>query len=203
MEPGAGEAGTDTKIVAALERIGHAMRLLLWDAVKTRGLSPVQAQILLYLQGHGEDLGRVTHIAREFGLTPATVSDSVSALELKGLVQRQAWQGDARVVTLKLTGAGAAMARELEDWAKRLRESIADFAPREQDELLLVLMRLIERLQRRGVITVARMCITCRFFLRDAHPAERMPHHCALLDKPLALATLRLDCPDHAPVPHR
>lgn len=202
MEPSAGEAGTDAKIVAALERIGHAMRLLLWDAVKGRNLTPVQAQILLYLQGHGENVGRVSHIAREFGLTPATVSDSVSALETKGLLQREAWEGDARVATLKLTGAGAAMARELKDWTKHLRESVADFPPSDQDETLLFLMGLIERLQQRGVITVARMCVTCRFFRRNAHPAAPAPYHCALLDKPLAIATLRVDCPEHEPIPH-
>lgn len=193
------ETRIDAKVVAALERIGHVLRLLLWDAVKERGLTPVQAQILLYIRSHGEERRRVSHIAREFGLTPATVSDSVSALETKGLLRRQAWKGDARVATLRLTDAGVAAARELQGWTKPLRESVADLPPGEQEEALLFLMGLIERLQQRRVITVARMCITCRFFRRDEHPGALAPHHCALLDKPLAVSDLRVDCPEHAP----
>ncbi len=200
MEPVGGESSVDTKVVAALERIGHAMRLLLWEAVKGRGLTPIQAQILLYIQGHGENLSRVSHIAREFGLTPATVSDSVSALERKGLLWRQVWGGDARVATLKLTDAGVAIARELEDWTGHLRESVADFPPGEQGKALLFLMGLIERLQKRGVITVARMCSTCRFFRRNWHAQGPAPHHCALLDKALAVSDLRVDCPEHEPI---
>lgn len=191
------EAAVEAKIAAALERIGQATRLLLWQAVKGRRLTPVQAQVLLYLHGHGEALSRVSQIAREFGLTAATVSDSVSALEKKGLLRRQASAQDARVAILELTAAGDALARRLQAWSALLQESIASFPPAHQEEALLFLMGLIERLQERGVITVARMCTTCRFFWRDAHPGAPAPHHCSLLDKPLAVSALRVDCPEY------
>jgi hypothetical protein len=57
-------------------------------------------------------------------------------------------------------------------------------------------MHLIAALQNVGIITLARMCRTCRFFRPDHHPGGA-PHHCALLDKPLAERELRLDCPEH------
>jgi len=189
--------------VAALERIGHAMRLLLWDAVKGRGLSPVQAQILVHIQGHEGRLCRVGDIAREFGLTPATVSDSVRSLESKGLLQRTVWQSDARAATLSLTERGAEAARELENWAGRLRGSVADLLPEEKEAALVLLMDIIRGLQERGVVTVARMCITCRFFRRDQHPGSPAPHHCELLDVPLAASSLRVDCPDYEPLAAR
>lgn len=58
------------------------------------------------------------------------------------------------------------------------------------------LYEVIAELQRAGVITVARMCVTCRHFRPDAHDGER-PHHCALLDVALAEESLRIDCPEH------
>jgi DNA-binding MarR family transcriptional regulator len=155
----------------------------------------------LYIGSHREERCRVGHIAREFGLTPATVSDSAAALETKGLLRRQAWEGDARVATLQLTEASAAMTRELENWASRLLESVSELPAREREQGLLFLMRLIELLQQRRVISVARMCITCRFFRPNWHAEELAPHHCALLDKPLRVADLRVDCPEHEPVP--
>jgi DNA-binding MarR family transcriptional regulator len=175
------------------------LRLLLWDAVKSRGLTPVQAQILLYLRNHREHLCRVGQIAREFGLTTATVSDSVSALEAKGLLRREPWSGDARVATLALTDAGVAAAAELDGWATPLREAVAGLAPAQQEKALLFLIHLIERLQQRGVITVARMCTTCRFFRRNLRRPTHAPYYCALIDRPLAVADLRVDCPEHEP----
>jgi hypothetical protein len=49
------------------------------------------------------------------------------------------------------------------------------------------------------VITVARMCVSCRFFRPDTHRMSVSPHHCALLDLPLSGADLRTDCPEHEP----
>jgi hypothetical protein len=44
------------------------------------------------------------------------------------------------------------------------------------------------------------MCVTCRFFARDAHPTDgARPHDCALLGSPLSDGELRVDCPEHAP----
>ncbi|HEX2098039.1 MAG TPA: hypothetical protein VHF46_03175 [Rubrobacteraceae bacterium] len=59
------------------------------------------------------------------------------------------------------------------------------------------LMNFIASLQRAGIITVARICVTCRFFLRDEHLNSDSPHHCTLLAAPLAGSDLRVDCPEH------
>ncbi|MGH3088675.1 MAG: hypothetical protein ACRDSJ_15325 [Rubrobacteraceae bacterium] len=74
------------------------------------------------------------------------------------------------------------------------------FASDEEKEVVMrFLMRLIASLQRDGVITVARMCVSCRFFREHAHPGDAAAHHCALLDAPLANHDLRVDCPEHEP----
>jgi hypothetical protein len=62
------------------------------------------------------------------------------------------------------------------------------------------LIGLIESLQRSGLMTGARMCVTCRFIREDIYPGEPSPHHCGLLDAPLGGADLRVDCPEHEAV---
>ncbi len=199
-DPSAPHGDVDSKVVAALDRLGEVFRLLLREKAQEYGLSPIQARFLVYLLHHGVELRRVSQLAREFGLTQATVSDAVDSLEAKGFVGREPWPADRRVVTLRLTPEGELLAAELSAWADPIREHLRHSSPEESEVVMRFLMELIGSLQRSGVITVARMCITCRFFQPDIHPGADSPHHCGLLDVPLAGSDLRIDCPEHEPI---
>jgi DNA-binding MarR family transcriptional regulator len=200
FDPSAQHGDVDSKVVAALERLGEVFRLLLREKAQEHGLSPIQARFLVYLLHHGVELRRVSQLAREFGLTQATVSDAVDALEAKGFIGREPWPADRRVVTLRLTPEGELLAAELSTWADPIREHLRNSSPGESEVVMRFLMQLIGSLQRSGVITVARMCVTCRFFQPDIHPDADSPHHCGLLDVPLAGSDLRIDCPEHEPI---
>ena len=189
----------DAKIVAALERLSQVFRVRLREEAWERDLSPTQARFLIYLLYHDVELRRVSQLAREFDLTQATVSDAVASLETKGLVRRELWPEDRRVVTLWLTPDGEKLAATLSEWADPVREHLKRFLPEEREAVMRFLIGLIGSLQRSDLITVARMCVTCRFFRQDIHPGEASPHHCALLDVPLGRADLRVDCPEHEP----
>lgn len=187
----------DSKIAAALERLSQAFRVLLWERNKTHNLSPIQIQFLVYLLYHDAKHCSVTNLAKEFTLTPATVSDAVSTLEEKKLVSRERAESDRRVTRVSLTTEGKKTARRLSTWADAVRENIAKFNAAEKVVVMKFLMQLIESLQQAGAITVARMCITCKFFQPNAHPKATAPHHCKLLDKAMANSELRLDCAEH------
>ncbi len=189
----------DAKVVAALERLGQVFRLLLRERAQEHDLSPIGAQFLVYLLYHAVELRRVSQLAREFGLTQATVSDAVDSLEAKGLIGRERWPEDGRVVTLRLTPEGELLAMELAAWADPVREHLRGTSSEESEVVMRFLMRLIGALQRDGIIAVSRMCVTCRFFRRDAHPGAASRHHCGLLDLPLAGSDLRIDCPEYEP----
>ncbi len=197
FDPSSQHGDVDAKIVAALERLGQAFRVLLREKARAHGLSPIGAQILVYLLYHDVELRRVGQIAREFDLTPATVSDAVDALEAKGLVGREHWPEDRRVITLRLRPEGELLAAELSTWANVVGEPLENYPLEDREVVMRFLMGLIGSLQRSGVVTVARMCVTCRFFERDARPGTGSPHHCRLLDVPLARSDLRIDCPEH------
>ena len=199
FDPYSQHGDVDKKIVAALERISQAYRVLLQQEAQGRGLSPIQARFLVHLLHHPGELGRVGRLAEEFGLSRATVSDAVRTLEYKGLVRREPWPRDGRVATLSLTPAGEEAATGLSGWADVVEGQLGSFALEEKVAVMRFLMRLISSLQGEGVISVARMCVSCRFFRPDAHPRSATPHHCALLDQPLSGADLRTDCPEHEP----
>ena len=199
FEPSSQHRNVDKKVVVALERLSQAFRVLLQEEAQRQNLSPIQARFLVHLLHHGDELGRVGRLAAEFGLSRATVSDAVGTLEAKGLVRRAPWPRDGRVATLRLTPEGEEIAAGLSGWADVVEGQLGSFAPGEKEAVMSFLMRLLSALQGAGVITVVRMCVSCRFFKPDAHPRSASPHHCALLDLPLSGADLRTDCPEHKP----
>jgi DNA-binding MarR family transcriptional regulator len=185
----------DERLAAALERIGQALRVQMWDAAKRHRVTPTQLQVLLLLASDPPRGRRVGALAAELDVTHPTVSDAVAVLRRKGLVERP---GAGRRSELALTLAGRALAAELASWQQPIRAQLARLPDDDKRAALTLLLDLIAGLQREGVITVARMCGTCRFFRRDEHGADApAPHHCALLDLPLAVTDLRLDCPEH------
>ena len=196
-QPKTPEQALEAKIVLAAERIAQALRTLLWEEGKAHGLSPLQVQLLASLRELPAHRRRVSHLAHEFALTQATVSDAVSTLERKGLVARETWPVDRRVSLLRLTSTGERLAARLTSWTRAVQQALLPIPREDKERTLHVLLEVIASLQQAGIVTVARMCVTCQFFQRDAHPGRKARHHCALLDLPLAEADLRVDCPDH------
>lgn len=197
FDPSRQHQEVESKIIAALERLSQVFRFLLWEKAKTQKLSPIQIQFLIYLYYHAPQLCRVSQLAKEFRLTPATVSDAIASLEKKKLLYRQPWEQDGRIMTLGLTSAGREVALEVASWADVLKKYLPQISPAEKESVMQFLLQLIESLQKAGIISVARMCFSCRFFQPNIHPDSGAPHHCQLMDKPLMVRELRLDCPEY------
>lgn len=188
--------GLDARLVAALERAGHALRVLLWERAKAHGLSPIQVQLMMRLASEPAQRRRVGLLAAEFDVTTPTVSDAVAALRRKRLVVSEQIEGDRRSQLLTLTALGRKVSVELRGWHNAVAEQLADIAEPDKAATLEILLDLVGGLHREGVINVARMCTTCRFFARDVTP-DGGPHRCMLLDVPLPAADLRVDCAEH------
>ena len=191
----------DSKITAALERLSQAFKALLWEKNKTNNLSPIQIQLLVHLLFHDKKQMTIGLLAKEFKLTAATISDAITSMEKKKLVARQKSSKDRRIVSIRLTEEGREGANKLSDWANIIQLNLTEFDPEKKIVVMQFLMELIESLQKAGVISVARMCVTCKNFKAGAD--AQTPHYCNLMDKPLASSELRLDCPDHEILLHK
>jgi hypothetical protein len=133
--------------------------------------------------------------AGHLGVRKPTVTDSVIALERKGLVRRQADPADARATIVKVTPD--AVAQPAAAVPSLAAAALADLTEAEQASLLKTLVKLIRSLQLRQAIPPQRMCVTCKYFRPNVHPEAAEPHHCGFADAPFGNRALRLDCAEH------
>lgn len=197
FDPNVQRTDVDSKIAAALERLSQAYRVLLWEQNKKHNLSPIQIQLLVFLRYHSKTPPSVGQLAKEFSLTPATISDAINYLVEKGHVVRQKSKTDRRVISILPTNHGKKIALQLSTWADAIRQCISDLGSDDKQVAMKFLMQLIASLQRDGIITVTRMCVTCKYFKVMAQTKPQLPYFCTLLQKPLAEAELRFDCLEH------
>lgn len=191
------ETTVDDKIVSSIERLSNVFRLLLWNIAKTRKLSPIQIKFLLYLRRQPKKRRTVSRLAREFGLTKATVSDAVRVLKEKGLVSGEQSRKDGRVLTLQLTSTGRRLALKLEDWPLAVKQRLEKFSPEAKEKTMVFLMELIASLQEAGVIEEVRMCTSCANFRMNTNPAGARGHFCVLTGRAIADSDLKFDCNSH------
>jgi DNA-binding MarR family transcriptional regulator len=182
------------RLMDGLDRFASAMRAEVRRSVASRGLNPAQDAILRLLLARPAGL-RVRVLAGHLGVRQPTVTDSVIALERKGLVRRQADPADARATIVKVTPD--AVARPAAAVPSLAAAALANLTEAEQASLLQTLIKLIWSLQLRQAIPPQRICVTCKYFRPNVHPEPAEPHHCAFVDAPFGNRALRLDCAEH------
>jgi len=186
----------DDKIIAALERISQAFRVLLWNESKTLGLTPIQIQTLIFLRHHSADKRKISYLATELGVTKATVSETVKTLLDKKLVEKETEVADSRSFVIRLTAAGKKIAHQTQFFASAIATPIHQLESVDKDRLFKNLIGVIHHLNEAGIISVQRMCFSCVYY---TNKAGRAPHFCRLMNTPLKTQELRIDCPEHQP----
>ncbi|RYE80193.1 MAG: MarR family transcriptional regulator [Myxococcales bacterium] len=183
-----------SRIATGLHKIGLAMKQQAWQQASDEGLSATQGQILAALVMHGSLTG--SELSERLGVTLPTISDSVRALVTKQLVTRAPDPRHPRASLLTPTERGAALGARARSWPEFLAAAAGELSPDEQRAFLAGVMKMIRTLQEQGLIPMGGMCVTCTHFRPNVHDGPS-PHHCALVDAPLAGEQLRLDCAEH------
>ncbi len=180
------------KIVVALERISEAFRVLLWQEGKENALTPLQLQVLIFLKFHSPEKCKVNYLAKEFNVTKATISETVRLLAKKKLIYKETDPTDTRSYSIYLTEEGKKIAAKSSAFASVLEKPIHSYSNKQKAVLFQSLIELIEKLNRAGIVTVQRMCFSCRFY-----EAKAKNDYCKLLEKELYRQDLRVDCSEH------
>ena len=184
------------RIVTALSKIAIALKTEAAPAGAGDGLSPIEVQALtLVNRTGGMELER---LADTLGIVPEVADRTAAVLVERGLLA-SGRPGQAGGPVLRLTPAGRSMADRIVAWPDLLVEAVQILEPQEQLGFLLGLLKIIRQLQERGLVPIARMCVTCRFFRPNVHDDLERPHHCAFVDAPMGDASLRVDCPEQEP----
>lgn len=184
----------ESKIVAALERISQAFRVLLWEESKEFSLSPIQVQVLIFLLYHSEEKRKVSYLSDEFNMTKATISDTIKTLELKKLIRKEYEKADSRSYIIHLTKKGKDIAGRTSLFTNGIRTPIDRLHTDDKTNLLLSLLDIINHLNKSGVITIQRMCFSCVHYQSSE---KGQTHFCKLLNKTLLTTDLRVDCPEY------
>lgn len=186
----------DHRIEEGLARLAAVTRADDWNRAKAAGINPTQQGVLDYLRGRPEGTG-LTDIAVHLLISQPTATDSVAALERKGLVARRASETDRRAVRVLLTEAGVALLEGQQGEGGMARIAVDRLDEVEKVELLLTVVKLIKTLQDLGAVPVQRMCATCRHFAPFVHPDGDKPHHCHYVDAAFGQREIRIDCHEH------
>ena len=182
-------ANLDNKIVAGLERLSQVFRILLWEKAKEHSLSPIQIQLLIFIQHHSADKTTISYLAQEFNFTKPTISDAIKVLEQKKLIKKFTDSTDTRSYTIQLTALGKKLVLETENFANPITEIIANSS--EGDKLILWenISNLISLLNKQEIISVQRTCFNCgHYTTKNKNP------FCSLLNQKLLTKDIRIDC---------
>jgi DNA-binding MarR family transcriptional regulator len=184
----------DYKIVQALERISQAFKVLLWKESTSSLLTPIQIQMLVFLLYHKtKDNNKAIYLAKEFNLSKPTITESLKTMEQKGYIVKKIDPSDARSYLIHLTEKGEKIAKDVEFFAAELLESIKIQDTKEKENFFSILLKIIEHLQKKEIISVQRMCYNCAHYSKENDNV----HFCNLLGKELKITEIRMDCPEH------
>lgn len=196
METPKNPTSINHRIREGLSRLAMAMRTDDWNRAKTSGLNPTQLAILELLGGREDGLG-VKEIAANLGVAQPTATDSIAALERKGLVAKQSAAIDKRSVNVGITPRGMLVLEAGRSQHGVAEQTVDALADHEQEDLLITLVKMIRHLQEIDAIPIQRMCANCRYFAPFAHSDAAQPHHCNFVDAAFGQRDIRIDCREH------
>jgi DNA-binding MarR family transcriptional regulator len=190
------EGPPSARVAAALAKLGLAMKTESQSLATAHGLSPTQAQILAVLVANEPQSG--SELARRLSLTLPTISESVSALVAKGLAEKRPDPRHPRASLVVPTARGRAAGARARSGPDFLADVAGTLEEHELEVLYRALLKMIHALQLEGRIPLGGMCLHCTHFSPHVHEGPA-PHHCALMDRPLADTELRLECREQSP----
>ena len=166
-----------------LVRIANVVSAELRAAASAHDLKPVQLQALQYLRRCNRYSDTPAALTEYLGLTKGTVSQTLIALEGKGLLDKSPDPEDGRLVRLCLTPPGRAIAR------KSLPVALEGLDDRVLQETLLSLLTAMQR--ERGGRSFG-VCSSCSHF----ETATR-GFRCGLTGEALTQSESRKICREH------
>ncbi|MET1080707.1 MAG: MarR family winged helix-turn-helix transcriptional regulator [Pseudomonas sp.] len=181
---------SDLALFDLFERLSSLMRIWFRQQPLLADIQPIQLSALLYLARCNRYSNTPLAVTEYLGLTKGTVSQSLKALEAKGLLVKQQDLQDKRRVHLQLTD----QARELV--ATALPPAFFSQATGQMgaaaNQLETLLREMLTGIQRQQDVASFGLCKTCRFHREvDGGP------FCGLTDEPLGAPDVELICREH------
>jgi DNA-binding MarR family transcriptional regulator len=168
-------------IALPLERLARLMRA----GEHGEGLNPAQREALRYLARANRFSNSPGAVTRYLGATKGTISQTLKALERKGLLVKSARPGERRSVILTLTPA-ADQALATDPWTK-LAAAAAGLGGKTRRRFARGLEELLSDELATGGFTRFGTCASCRYFREKGRDqGTDGPHLCMFFDEGLS-----------------
>lgn len=188
------------RVGMAILRMSQAVKRLSLAEAEGEGLTPVQAQTLLFVRHTKSFLASIGRLAAALSTTHVTAVGVVDGLIRRGFLIKEPSPDDRRITLLRLTPEGKRICRSLDRFGHTLEKALNQLEEKELSALEQQLGALVWSLRAAGALQVAEPCRGCMHFCENAAPDTAEPHHCRLIQRFLSEEESRLDCPDHTPI---
>ena len=180
-------------IAHPLERLTRLMRAGEHDGE----LNPAQWEALRYIARANRFSNSPGSLTRFLGSTKGTVSQTIKALERKGLIAKSQREHEKRSVCLALTEKGTALLKN--DPLADFLETIDDLGGKTKRRLAKGLRDLLDAELARQKQPSFGVCSTCRYYREKGHEIDvGGPHACMKFEVGLSNADMELICVEHA-----
>lgn len=193
-EPSGGRSA-GPRVAELIDRLGRLTRELQY----VDGLNPAQWEALRFLSRANKYSRTPGAVAQFLGATKGTVSQTITALENKGLVVRKPSDRDKRVCLLDLTAQGESMI--LRDPVKRIENAVGGMETDASAAMVQGLSRLLATLQNEKGAPLFGVCAAC---CRHISPGEGCgsddsePARCGVTGEPLTGLDARKVCVNYS-----
>ncbi len=151
----------EERLHLVVERISSLFRAELRETASARGLKLVQLEALVYLAMANRYSDTSSAVAEYLAITKGTASQTLNALERRGLITRVPDAEDRRVVHCHLTDEGNAVADDAFP-----APGLPSLAPDRQDAVEAAAVELLRALQAGRGFRSFGQCRTCALFER-------------------------------------
>ena len=179
-------------LTAGLQRLSHWVHMRSWRLWATQRLTPTQLKVVQLLAARDEGL-TLNALARELCLSAATVCDSVRALKNKELLTKERSTQDRRQLTVQLTAAGRARARQIA-LSEPLNDAFRSLTKSEEQSLSVLWMKIIHALEELDALPPSRTCVRCQFFRPWLAAGTEAPHFCGQVKRFVPESAMPWDC---------
>lgn len=179
-------------IYNAVERLGELQKVGARQAVTAIGLQPVQLEVLNYLSSCNKYSDTPMAVTEYLGQTKGTVSQTIKALENKGMVEKIADRNDKRISHVVVTPLGSKVLAE--SLPTQLFVNACNVLSGEQQHKIEeALTKLLTAIIQSNEMKTFGACYTCRY----NHKQEDGSYYCNLVKAPLTDAETLLICKEH------
>ncbi|MDX6182419.1 MarR family transcriptional regulator [Flavobacterium sp. Fl-77] len=181
----------ENKIVIGFDRISQVFKTLLIEESKHYNLSPIQIQLLIFINYHSENKSTISYLSKEFNLSKPTVSETIKTLEKKKYITKISDKFDTRSYFIQITDLGKSIVQQTEQYVNPLVNIISNISEANKVMLWQSITNIINELNNIQLINSHRTCTNCQFYSQN----NNIPY-CALLNQVLKIEDIRIDCPE-------